>query len=77
MSITLNQAFKIQRGEVDFNISELRGAIRAFYIELGFPERKLSIPKGQTAQSWMDKLAMCIQATEKNIETLTFLRSKD
>jgi hypothetical protein len=74
--VSLEKAFEIQRGETRFNMKELRGAIKAFYIELGFPEKEASLPKGETAGSWMDKLAACIHDKKQSNETLLFLKGQ-
>lgn len=77
--VSLEKAFRIQRKECAFNMKELRGAIKAFFVELGYPDKEISMPKGETAGSWLDKLVDCINnrgKPTKEEKILSFLESQ-
>lgn len=73
VEVSLEKAFQIQKKECDYNMKELRGAIKAFFIALGYPNKEISMPKGETAGSWLDKLANCVESQKQQVETLLFL----
>ncbi len=55
--INIEDALKIAEGSRSYNMLEARGAIRAFFDALGFKDKKIFMPKGETLQSWMERLA--------------------
>lgn len=71
--MSLEKAREIQESKCEFNMKDLRGAIKAFFIALGYPDKEISMPKGQTAGGWLDKLAECIKSEETRSKTLEFL----
>lgn len=55
--INIEDALEIAEGSRSYNMMDARGAIRAFFDALGFKNKKIFLPKGETLQRWMDRLA--------------------
>lgn len=70
VNININKAIKIAKGGCPYNMEELRGAIRTFFDALGFEDKKIFLPKGETAGSWLVKLYTAYNDKTTTNETL-------
>ncbi len=73
--VNISQALKIAARECGFTMMDARGAIRTFFDCLGFENKKISMPKGESLATWLEKLSLSYQQKITGQETINTIKT--
>lgn len=75
--VTISQAHKIAARECGFTMLDAKGAIRTFLDCLGFKDKGIFMPKGESLATWLEKLKLSHQRETIHHETIDVIKDSN